>query len=148
MMPYNGYDINLLEADSTGKLIELPRTTKGQIVGGRKQIEAGQTVQKYIDILQAAAKDKTNTYHSEYGLNRQADLTLILTTLVQTGQILGNYSNQTSCANCALASKSAESGIAAVSISYWYAGIGQVDCSRRVLVIDNPDDCPRVSVRV
>ena len=155
-----GFDLILLEEDN-GKLIELPRAgagatttykvrdSNGNIINKeRKQIEAGQTGECYIKLFTDAQSDPTSPHHGEYGMNRQSDLTLILHTLIQSQQMLGNYNNQSSCANYALASQYMDGQSAVVSFSRWFAGVRRLVCDRQAFDGSVLDGVPRVSVRV
>ena len=82
-----GWQVLLLE-----NLRNIPRAGKGQTIGGRPQVEAGRTPNRYLNLL------RTAPYAQEQGLTPEAWLSLFLAHLNETGgEVLDDYASGSAC---------------------------------------------------
>ncbi|MDD4287406.1 MAG: hypothetical protein PHO20_00615 [Candidatus Peribacteraceae bacterium] len=84
---FPGWQVLLLE-----NMRDIPREGNGQVVGGRKQIEANHTPHEYLELLRAEG------HALEQGLTPEAWQALFLTRLAETdGEVLDDYSSGAAC---------------------------------------------------
>ena len=78
----------------TEDLPNIPRQGKGKEIGGRKQLEANQTPNKYLEIL------KTDPAHqNETGMTPEEQIILAILRLEETNQVLDDYSGNGSASH-------------------------------------------------
>ncbi|MFH0779908.1 MAG: hypothetical protein V1928_03570, partial [Parcubacteria group bacterium] len=82
--PFAGWNVILIEKNPN-----IPREGKGKTVGGRKQIEANQTPEQYLKLLQTAKQ-----YANEQGLTLEDWLTQFLVYLEKTNQVIDDYAGK------------------------------------------------------
>ncbi|MFH1661528.1 MAG: hypothetical protein ABIA02_00290, partial [Candidatus Falkowbacteria bacterium] len=70
----------------TENLPNIPREEKGKEVGGRKQLEAGQSVKEYLEKIQTDP-----IYKNEQGMTPEDQLTYAITHLQKTNQVIDDY---------------------------------------------------------
>jgi len=79
-----GWQIMLVE-----DLPDLPAEGKGKIQGGRKQLEANQSAEQYLESIQTKKE-----YKHESGCIPESEITYAITQLIQTNQMIDNYSGK------------------------------------------------------
>ncbi len=79
--PLAGWDVLLTEAN-----MNLPKAGQGQTMNGRKQLEANQKPEQYLKQLQTKSE-----YQNEQGLTNEAWLTLLITHLEKTNQVIDDW---------------------------------------------------------
>ena len=116
-----GWEVILLE-----NLPNIPRQTKGQTREGRRELEAGETPNAYLEKLK-----KEKPYQNETGLTPEAWLTYAITHLEEKNEVVDNFEGHGSI-NYNLGAYFPASGY--VPDAYWYrtnrrAGMGRGDVS-------------------
>jgi len=85
--PLGGWDFKLLEDN-----LNLPAPGQGQTIGDRPQLEAGQKAREYYKIISPdPTKEPDSLYRHESGLTPEDWLTLFVTHLHQTNQVIDDY---------------------------------------------------------
>ena len=79
-----GFNILLIE-----DLPNIPRKDKGKDIKGRKQLEAGQTPNKYLETLR-----KSSAYKNETGMTPEEQIIYAIKHLEQTNQVIDDYSGK------------------------------------------------------
>ena len=133
---FPGWRVLLLEPNPV-----IPRQGKGQTIGSRPQLEAGQTPNDYLQTF------STNpTYAHEQGLTLEDWLARFLKRLHQENLVLNDYANNADSLNYLLGAYHPSSG--GVPGGVWYRGYRQayLDGSNLQLRRDDFGACPAVRI--
>ena len=125
-----GWDILLIEY-----LADLPAAGAGEIIGGRLQLEAGQSPNYYLDAMQTDP-----TYMDEVGLTPEAWLTYAITHLAETNQVVDDYQGS---GKISYLTGAYFPGSDSVPSAYWDRG----DRRARLSASDPGDAAPHCGVR-
>ena len=79
---FKGYNIILRERN-----LNIPREGQGETKGGRKQLETNKKIREYLEILKTKKE-----YEGEVGLTPEDRLTIFLTHLEKTDEVIDDYS--------------------------------------------------------
>ena len=82
--PFPGFHVLLIKLD-----LKIPRAGDATTTGGRSDLEAGQTPNNYLALLQ----DPESPYHNELGLTPEDSMTLFMRTLHTTNTAMDDYEN-------------------------------------------------------
>lgn len=86
-LPFKGFEVILREKD-----LVIPREGKGEVIAGRKRLEAGKVFSDYLKII----KDDTQ-YKGETIFNTKSWLIAFLVNLEQTDFVMDDYQNEVDC---------------------------------------------------
>ena len=114
---FPGYIVILRE-----NLPNIPRTDKGKTIHNRKQLEAGGTPKKYLEILET-----DDQYKNETGMTPDDQIIYAIKHLEQTDQVIDDYQGNGSASYQLGAYFPADGGVPS---AYWYRGDRQVRLSR------------------
>jgi len=100
-----GWKVHLLQApyDDTLGFRGIPRPGQGHTQGGqvpRPDLEAYQTPEEYLSLLQQAQDSPDSPYHSESGLTPEDWILAFMTHLAETGESLDDYGNGIDSVTC------------------------------------------------
>ncbi len=111
-LPLAGWNMLLVEPNKN-----IPRENKGKTIGKRKQLEANKTPTEYLKLLQTDPQ-----YQSEQGLTNEDWLTMFMTHLEETNQVIDDWQGKGSA--CYLTGSFKPSS-RSLGYGYWYRDVGR-----------------------